>query len=228
MTPDLQHLLEKAATSGLTAKEESELALLLENPANRQTVERETAALRKSIGIALTEGGSSATFPSAPSDAQRQRFDHAITKLREQKTKAHRPSLSRTLRFAALVAAAAAVALWLSPRGSLPLPAAESRIELAVIAQETTHRSARSLPPPALGSDWRLIEVKDLGALAQWARQTLPADVKARIWIDEEAGVLRGVARGADGTIKQASRAFNPAASTEEQLLRFAQTLRAP
>lgn len=224
--PSLQLLLEKAATSGLSVEEESELARLLEDPTNRQAVEAETALLCQRLGAALREREPTAPPSPPPSDEQRARFEQAIARLGAQAKRANRPQPGRLLPFAAILAAAACLALWLWPRASVS--AADARIELALIAPETTTRNLQNAPAAALGAEWRIVAMRDLPALGAWTAQPLPAEVKARLWIDEEAGLLRGITRAADGSLKRASQAIEPATPVESQLTRFSRALSTP
>ncbi len=120
---------------------------------------------------------------------------------------------------AAALAAGVTVVFWLQQ----PATGAAPRFEFGVVASLTPSvvRGETAAKGAGLGGDWREAPQRDLAALRAWSAGDLPVGVTARVWCDEEAGMLRARYRRADGSIATAERKLEAEIPMAEQVRRF-------
>jgi hypothetical protein len=228
MTQDrLTALLAAAAQHRLSGAEEAELARLLEDPANRERADRDLRGFRHRVGVlwdyqqALAAGEPS--IPEARLEALL-----ATVQARQPEPQAA-PARSKLRRWIGPLAAAAALAasvtlvIWLQR----PAAGAAPRFEFGVVASlaPSVVRGANEPRGPGLGGDWRQVPQRDLAALRAWSSGDLSAGVAARVWCDEEAGMLRARYRRADGSVGTAERKLESEVPVPEQVRRFGTSL---
>lgn len=228
MTPDrLTHLLAAAAQPRFSAREHAELAHLLEDPANRERADRELRAFKQRLGV-LWDYQQAAPFeePAIPEA----RLETLLAGLREQnKVVEMRPRRKPFRRWFGPLAAVAALAAGLtvvfwSPGTEGVKP---GRFEFGVVdsVASTTVRGGNEPPGAALGTGWTEVKQQSLAALQAWSTGELPAGVAARVWFDEEAGLLRARYRRAEGSIATAERKLESEIPVPEQVRRFGASL---
>lgn len=219
-------LLEKAAAAPLTPAEEQEFEHLLAEPANRAALDDDVAEIRDHLGLALA-GRAEPHFGRSSRLAKQDALDAVIAELgaNPSVTTERSPPRWRFATAAVLLAAAclALVFTWINSGRTAP-----TRVELALISKDTLYRGSTTTPGAAPGLDWHVVPFASLTALAEWTRQPLPADIKARIWIDEEKEMLRALTRDRQGTTVHLSRPLNPHEPPDAQLRNFAAHLAAP
>ncbi len=222
-TPRTSELLRLSHQRDLTPIEESELATLLEQPENRNLLDADIASAKARIAVALdyqaalAPTGSPATppVPVATLDAARR---SALAKPRQAKR------TGQIFKWATLaLAASIALVVWLSS-GHAPLNKRPHRLEIGVVAMAGTWRNTDAAPTPVpLGEGWTRRELTNRGQLQTWS-QTLPDDVTARFWVDEDTGSLRVILRRDGKTLSEATP-LRTEPSVPEQIRQFAEKL---
>lgn len=221
----LKSLLEAAALGRLTEAEATELARLLEIPANLELADRELAALKHRIGAALDyHYACKATEPQIPA-ARLEALLATVAigkEIASSSTKVVpirrwvRPVLA-----AAAMAACVSLLFWYQ-RPDAPKP---SVFEFGIVATTAPVRGEPVGRESKLGSHWKVVTQENLASLRAWSAASLPKEVTVRVWVDEEAGKLRAVHRRSDGTIATAERTIETRAPIVEQVERFAAQL---
>ncbi|MBK8858157.1 MAG: hypothetical protein IPN11_10935 [Opitutaceae bacterium] len=225
----LRILLDAGAQRWLTDAEETELSRLLEDPANREVLDRELGPLKHRFGALLDyHRARQAVEPKIPPA----RLEALLTGMTDRMA----PSAPKVVPFrrwfgpvmaAAAIAACLTVVVWYQrpgPQsrtgGELAIPSAPTSVpgvataprtrgtfEFAVVATIASVRGAAEKTGSTLGPDWRVVPQENLASLRAWSTASLPASVTARVWVDEEAGKLRAMYRLADGTVAGICRA---------------------
>jgi hypothetical protein len=223
MTQDrLTPLLAAAAQHRLSAAEEAELSRLFEDPANRAQADRELRSFRHRVGVLWDyQQALAAGEPPIP-EARLEALMAALQARRPEPQAAPRRSAFRRWvgpLAAAALAAGVTVVFWLQQ----PATGAAPRFEFGVVASLTPSvvRGETAAKGAGLGGDWREAPQRDLAALRAWSAGDLPVGVTARVWCDEEAGMLRARYRRADGSIATAERKLEAEIPMAEQVRRF-------
>lgn len=220
----LESLLEKAAMNDLTIEEQRELERLLGRPENAEQIDRLLAAGRGRLGAMLAyRSVLRARCDGAMPAAGREALEKKIESLRAgQARPAPRGRLRSSWGVPVLLAACGVLAFWIVGVRSEKSTGA---VEFGMIARDLVTRGPAFEEMAGLSEEWRMVHVPDLKALAAWSAEMLPRDVQARIWLDEESELLRGVARRPDGTIVRAERALERHEPLANQARRFAASL---
>lgn len=243
----LKFLLDAAARQRLTEPEQTELSRLLENAANREVLDREMGPLKNRFGALLDyHQANRAEGPEIP--------EARLEALLAGVTGTAVPSAPKVVPFrrwfgpvmaVAAVAACLALMVWFQRSGSqsrgggeVAVPSAPTPpvgggkasrprgiFEFGIVATIAPVRGDAEKSPSALGSDWRVVQQENLAALRAWSTASLPVNVTARVWVDEEAGKLRALHRLADGTVASAERVIDTKGPIELQVKGFAEQL---
>jgi hypothetical protein len=227
MTQDrLTPLLAAAAQHRLSAAEEAELARLLEDPANRAQADRELRSFRHRVGV-LWDYQQALAAGEPPIPEARLEALLANLKARQPEPQAALPR-SNFRRWvgplaAAGLAAGVTLVFWLQQ----PAAGTAPRFEFGVVASLTPSvvRGETAAKGAGLGGDWREAPQRDLAALRAWSAGDLPVGVTARVWCDEEAGLLRARYRRTDGSIAIAEKKLEAEMPVAEQVRRFGAAL---
>lgn len=242
----LRILLDAGAQRGLTDAEETELSRLLEDPANREVLDRELGPLKHRFGALLDyHRARQAVEPKIPPA----RLEALLAGMTDRMSPSAKVVPFRRwfgpVMAAAAIAACLTVVVWYQrpgPQsrtgGELTIPSAPASVpgvataprtrgtfEFAVVATIASVRGAAEKTGSTLGPDWRVVPQENLASLRAWSTASLPAGVTAKVWVDEEAGKLRARCRLADGTVASAERVIETKASIEQQVREFAEQL---
>lgn len=238
--------MDAGAQRRLTDAEEAELALLLENPANRELLDRELKPLKNRFGALLDyKLAVRADQPEIPAARLEVLLAGVTGKAAHSDPKV--VPFRRWLRpiiVVAAIAACLALMVWyqrpgpnsrggelVAPTAATPASgiasAARSRgtFEFAIVATIASVRGDSEKTASTLGPDWRVVPQENLASLRAWSTADLPASVTVRLWVDEEAGKLRALYRLADGTVAPSEIVIDTKKSIEQQVRAFAEQL---